>query len=252
VTDSTEPLVAVPGELDVEDRVIGPLTFRQLGYLAAAASGAAITRLSWPHLPGAAAGLLLATLGLLGSLLRPGGRPLDAWLLPIARYARAAATEHTCRVRRQAGAGGDAASPQAGAGGDAASPHASAGRATIDQAETVATLALARPMGLVPRALAPALTLLIVGIVIATPSPWRHSPPRTPWTVPSAPASNEPLSAVPTATPSTSLPPSMEPLRTAPAAPVVTAPDPTLPPELDPSVGWWLRWWEACLANPIC
>lgn len=83
-----EPVVAVPVDLDVEDRLAGPVTFRMAGWLAAAASGAGLA-LAAPGQPAAlAAGAVLAFLGLVGAWWRPGGRPATAWLAPLWRYRR--------------------------------------------------------------------------------------------------------------------------------------------------------------------
>jgi hypothetical protein len=82
------PRITVPADLALEDRVAGRLTFRALGYLAAAAGGVALFVTDTVTAPRVALGLPLAVLGVAGAFLRPGGRPLDAWPLPLLGYAR--------------------------------------------------------------------------------------------------------------------------------------------------------------------
>ena len=97
------PVVPVPPDVDVEDRLVGRLTFRHLGYLLAAGGGAAIAISSSP-LVLRIIGALLSGVAATGAIWRPGGRPIDAWVLPLLRY-----------VRRQRAA--SAAAPAAVAGG---------------------------------------------------------------------------------------------------------------------------------------
>ncbi len=77
--------VDVPPDVDVEDRVVGPLTFRHLGYLACAGGGAAAALLH-PGPVSIAVGTLLVLVGLVGACWRPQGRPLDGWLAPAWAY----------------------------------------------------------------------------------------------------------------------------------------------------------------------
>lgn len=90
--DAPGPVVVLPPDLDVEDRVLGPLTARQLGYAAVGAAGLAVMVLTpWPARP---AGLVLAAIGLAGVLLRPDGLSIELWLGHVLTYHR--------RVRTQA------------------------------------------------------------------------------------------------------------------------------------------------------
>lgn len=81
----TELRVEVPPDVDVEDRVIGPLTFRHVGYLALAGGGAAVAVLH-ATIPAIVFGAVLVVVGTSGAAWRPQGRPLDTWLLPARAY----------------------------------------------------------------------------------------------------------------------------------------------------------------------
>ena len=81
----TELRVEVPPDVDVEDRVIGPLTFRHVGYLALAGGGAAVAVLHGT-VPAVLFGAVLVVIGTAGAAWRPQGRPLDTWLLPARAY----------------------------------------------------------------------------------------------------------------------------------------------------------------------
>lgn len=90
--DAPGPVVVLPPDLDVEDRVLGPLTARQLGYAAVGAAGLAVMVLApWPTRP---VGLVLVAIGLAGVLLRPDGLSIEVWLGHVLAYRR--------RVRTQA------------------------------------------------------------------------------------------------------------------------------------------------------
>lgn len=77
--------VEVPPDVDVEDRVIGPLTFRHVGYLALAGAGAAVAVLH-ATLAAIVFGAMLVIVGTAGAAWRPQGRPLDTWLGPARAY----------------------------------------------------------------------------------------------------------------------------------------------------------------------
>jgi hypothetical protein len=82
------PVVHVPADLEIEDRLAGPVTFRMAGWLAAAAAGVALLALAGAQRWAAAPGLLLVAAGLAGALWRPGGRPSPAWIGPLWSYRR--------------------------------------------------------------------------------------------------------------------------------------------------------------------
>lgn len=83
-----DPVVVVPGDLDVEDRLAGPVTFRMAGWLAAAAAGVALVAAGRGRVPTTVLGVLLVVLGVTGACWRPGGRPAAAWLAPMVAYRR--------------------------------------------------------------------------------------------------------------------------------------------------------------------
>jgi hypothetical protein len=83
-----DPVVTVPFDLDTEDRLLGPVTFRMAGWLAAAGAGAAAVAFSGGAVLLIATGVLLLPLGLAGAFLRPAGRPLLAWARPLLGYRR--------------------------------------------------------------------------------------------------------------------------------------------------------------------
>lgn len=78
----------VPADLGVEDRLVGPITFRVAAWLAIVAAGVALRAFcGWRPAP-VAAGVALVLLGGAGGLWRPGGRPVTSWLRPLAGYWR--------------------------------------------------------------------------------------------------------------------------------------------------------------------
>ena len=83
-----DPVVQVPVDLDVEARLAGPVTFRMAGWLAIAAAGGMLvgTNLGSPWLM--LTGLVVSLIGWTGAYLRPAGRPLMAWVLPLLGYHR--------------------------------------------------------------------------------------------------------------------------------------------------------------------
>ena len=85
---SGDPVVVVSGDLDVEDRIAGPLTFRMAAWLAAAAGGVALVAASRGDVARVMLGTLLVVTGAAGAWARPGGRPLGAWVVPLLAYRR--------------------------------------------------------------------------------------------------------------------------------------------------------------------
>lgn len=85
---SGDPVVVVPGDLDVDDRIAGPLTFRMAAWLAAAAGGVAMVAASRGDVARVVLGAVLVVAGAAGAWARPGGRPLGAWVVPLVAYRR--------------------------------------------------------------------------------------------------------------------------------------------------------------------
>jgi hypothetical protein len=83
---SRDPVVVVPRDLDVEDRLAGPVTFRMAAWLAAAAAGVALVVASRGAVAPTALGAVLVVIGLAGAWWRPGGRPVAAWVAPLLAY----------------------------------------------------------------------------------------------------------------------------------------------------------------------
>ncbi len=79
----------IPTHLNVEDKVLLGLTIRQFMELMAGLAGTYSLWNQWPQLPltvrAALTGLSLA-MTLVGSLCRPGGRPMEEWLLVALEY----------------------------------------------------------------------------------------------------------------------------------------------------------------------
>jgi hypothetical protein len=82
------PVVQVPVDLEVEARLAGPVTFRMAGWLAVAIAGGMLTCANLGSAWLMLAGVVLVLLGGTGALVRPAGRPVAAWLLPVAGYHR--------------------------------------------------------------------------------------------------------------------------------------------------------------------
>ena len=83
---SRDPVVVVPGDLDVEDRIAGPITFRMAAWLAAAVAGAALVAAGRGAIASTALGLVLLVVGVAGAWWRPGGRPIVAWVAPLLAF----------------------------------------------------------------------------------------------------------------------------------------------------------------------
>lgn len=85
---ATEPVVQVPVDLDLDERLAGPVTFRMAGWLAAAGAGTAAVVFSRGSLLLTVVGVVIGMVGLTGAFVRPGGRPAAAWLVPLLGYRR--------------------------------------------------------------------------------------------------------------------------------------------------------------------
>lgn len=83
---SRDPVVVVPGDLDVEDRIAGPVTFRMAAWLAAAAAGVALLAAAHGAAAPTALGVVVVVVGITGAWWRPGGRPVAAWVAPLLAY----------------------------------------------------------------------------------------------------------------------------------------------------------------------
>jgi len=115
-----EPVVFVPGDIDVPDRLAGPVTLPMAGWLALAGAGAALAVLRWPApLPVVAGGSLLA-LGVAAAFCRPDGRSLLTWLRLALGYRRRRSAAGETVEAAQLAEPGDSPPP-----GDAPAPAAS-------------------------------------------------------------------------------------------------------------------------------
>ena len=65
-----------PIYLDIEDRIVGPVTFRMAAWLAAAVVGVALVVAARGDVALTTVGVVVAAVGVAGAWLRPGGRPL--------------------------------------------------------------------------------------------------------------------------------------------------------------------------------
>jgi hypothetical protein len=83
---SRDPVVVVPADLDVEDRIAGPVTFRMAAWLAAAAGGVALVATARGAVHLTVLGVVVIAVGLTGAWWRPGGRPVAAWIGPLLAY----------------------------------------------------------------------------------------------------------------------------------------------------------------------
>jgi len=88
VAASRDRVVPVPVDLDIEARLVGAVTFRMAGWLALAAAGGMLAASSPGSVWRLAAGFVLALLACTGAFLRPAGRPLMAWAMPLLSYLR--------------------------------------------------------------------------------------------------------------------------------------------------------------------
>jgi hypothetical protein len=86
VTDE-HPVVSVPADLELDERLVGPITFRMAAWLAVAGTGVVLAALG-PGPAAAAVGVLFVLAGLAGAFWAPAGRPALAWLRPLVAYRR--------------------------------------------------------------------------------------------------------------------------------------------------------------------
>jgi hypothetical protein len=84
----TEPVVAVPAELELDERLVGPVTFRMAAWLALGAAGAVLVALGPGRVMPVLLGLPMILLGAAGAFWRPGGRPALSWVGPLWSYRR--------------------------------------------------------------------------------------------------------------------------------------------------------------------
>lgn len=87
---SDDPIVAIPAELELEERLIGQVTFRMAAWLAVATSGAVVFALSPSRVLSVVLGVPMFCLGTMGAFWRPGRRSAPAWILPLWSYRRRA------------------------------------------------------------------------------------------------------------------------------------------------------------------
>lgn len=83
-----DPVVVVPADLQVEDRIVGPVTFRMAAWLAGAVVGVALVATARGDVALTAIGAVAFAVGVAGACLRPGGRPVAAWVAPLVAYRR--------------------------------------------------------------------------------------------------------------------------------------------------------------------
>lgn len=83
-----DPVVVVPADLDVEDRIVGSVTFRMAGWLAAAVVGVALVVAARGDVALTTVGVVVAAVGVAGAWVRPGGRPVGAWIVPLLAFRR--------------------------------------------------------------------------------------------------------------------------------------------------------------------
>ena len=81
-----EPVVPVPADLELEERLVGPVTFRMASWLAGSAAGAVLLGVGGRSAGRLVVGGPLLLLGLVGAFWRPGGRAAPSWLRPMTDY----------------------------------------------------------------------------------------------------------------------------------------------------------------------
>jgi hypothetical protein len=245
-----DPVVHVPADLEIEDRLAGPVTFRMAGWLAAAAAGVALLALAGDQRWAAAPGLLLIAAGLAGALWRPGGRPAPAWIAPAWSYRR----------RQQASRDDDGGAEQPNAAVGAPTAPVAEPASSIDvEPESASALRRSWPLAKgsrapsIRRGLSAALALAAVVAVTVTvlnrPSEWPGSSVLTGREATDSTAPAEPTAPGPATSPgpaeTTSTPPAPPPAPAPPESPdeplVLVPADPFWPWLED---GDWL--WSDC------
>ncbi|HEV7207975.1 MAG TPA: hypothetical protein VGN54_04460 [Mycobacteriales bacterium] len=78
----------MPADIDVADRIAGPVTLPMAGWLVLAMAGAALAILRWPAPLPVGAGAVLLLIGGLGAWWRPDGRPMLTWLRLLIGFRR--------------------------------------------------------------------------------------------------------------------------------------------------------------------
>lgn len=211
--------MAVPVELELQDRLAGVVTFRMAGWLAASGAGLALLAFGGGAAAVLVAGVLLVLVGLAGAFWQPAGRPLLWWVLPVAAYRRRRRNEQ----RRHAEEASDSATP---------SPESAEGVTEVvaEGATDFDLLALTPGVGR-RRAVAGLVLVMLVGLSGVGGWAWsRH-------TAGAAVAPPGPAAPAPLVSPSASAAP-------APAGPFGTRPGPgewVVP--IDPQDLWW---WVDC------
>lgn len=185
---SRDPVVVVPGDLDVEDRVAGPVTFRMAAWLAAAVGGVAVVATSRGAPALVALGLLLVVVGLCGACWQPGGRPVGAWIVPLIAYRKRRAARPATTAREEPVAPAPTADevPVPSRDGNGARTQRAAVAVVVVAATVVAVVAVARATSRTsPTPAAPAPAPVVVSPEPAGPPVVVLVPvdPFTPWEV---------------------------------------------------------------------
>ncbi|MDT4922629.1 MAG: hypothetical protein QOG01_342 [Pseudonocardiales bacterium] len=165
---SRDPVVVVPGDLDVEDRIAGPVTFRMAAWLAASAAGVALVVASRGAVAVAGLGVLLVAVGLAGAWWRPGGRPVAAWIAPLLAYRKRSRSYVTAAEVE------DESAPEQVVAEPAVSPEPRAPRdvrRTLRVAVTVAAIVLGGVAGASVAAFRGGAAPARVGPVVEVPTP---------------------------------------------------------------------------------
>jgi hypothetical protein len=232
-----DPVVHVPADLEIEDRLAGPVTFRMAGWLAAAAAGVTLLAEAGDRRWAAAPGLLLIAAGLAGALWRPGGRPAPAWIAPAWSYRR--------RQQASRDDGGEAEDADAMCGAPAVPAGAPAASVDVEP-ESGSTLRRSWPFAKGSRArsirrgltaaLALAAVVAVTVTVLGRPSEWPGSSLLT-----GRPPADSPSPAGPTAPRPATSPGPAETTSTPPASPPSPAPpeSPEQPLVLVPDDPFW-------------
>lgn len=170
-----DPVVVVPADLDIEDRLAGPVTYRMAAWLAVGAAGIALAVFG-RSAPVEVTGVVVAVAGAAGGTWRPGGRPVAAWLRPLASYRRRTSSDTPTDL-------GSAASDSDSS--DVGAPSAAAALAEPSP----------RPRRLVPAVLAIVLVVGVGAASLVTVERRGRNAPLPPASVP-PPASSTPVAPV--------------------------------------------------------